>query len=77
MAKTKTIEMYAVVDSDGDYEIGISEEDAIENYEGNVSSLKDVDGFRMIKIIVTVHLPEVVTVHGTVGEHPKDVLIVK
>lgn len=75
MAITKAIEMYAVVDDEGDYGVGIDADDAAKNYEENVGAISEVCGFRMIKILVTVPLPEIVTLSGTVGEYPEAVLV--
>ena len=75
MAKTKAIEMYTAVDDDGGYGVGIDADDAVKNYGDNVGAISEVRGFRIIKIFVTVPLPEIVTLSGTVGEYPEAVLV--
>lgn len=77
MAKTKTIEMHAAIDDDGDYGVGIDADDAAKSYEENGGSISGVCGFRMVKILVTIPLPEIVTLSGTVGEYPEAVLVVE
>lgn len=74
--KTKVIELYAVVDNNGYYGFGLESDDAITNYEENIGELKEVDGFRMVKVLVTVPLPEVVTLSGTVGQDAEALLAV-
>ena len=53
-----TLDVWMCVDSAGDYGIGKDEASARENYESEIQSLSDADGFRLVKISATVPLPE-------------------
>ena len=57
---TATVDLWACVDSNGDYAVGSSDEAAREKYEEDVGALNEVAGFRLVKVAVTVPLPEVI-----------------
>jgi hypothetical protein len=68
MASKITVEMWACVDSAGDYAVGNSEEAAREKYEEDVQALSESSGFRLVKINVAVPLPEPVELTGEASE---------
>lgn len=67
MTKT-TVELWACIDSNGDYAVGYSEETAREKYEEDVGALSECSGFRLVKICVAVPLPEPVELTGEASE---------
>ena len=54
------VEVWICVDSSGDSAVGSSAEDAKERYEESIQQLAEADGFRLVKLLVKVPLPEVV-----------------
>ena len=60
MANTATVDAWLCIDSDGDYGVGKDEASARESYENDVQPLADANGFRLVKVSVTVPLPEVI-----------------
>ncbi len=56
--KTIDVEVWIVVDSCGDSAVGTDAHEARERFEENVQNLNDAEGFRMVKVIVKVPLPE-------------------
>ncbi len=58
------IELWACVDSDGQYECGTSAESARERFENEIGSLADVEGFRLVCLTVKVALPVPVELTG-------------
>jgi hypothetical protein len=60
MANTATVDAWLCIDSDGDYGVGKDETSAREAYENDVQPLSDANGFRLVKVSVTVPLPEVI-----------------
>ena len=65
MATMQEIEVWVMVNADGEYDCGTDEEKATENFEANCST----DGGRqLIKITLTVPLPETIEVEGTVPD---------
>ena len=64
--KTVEIEVFVCVDDCGDYAVGKESANAIEAYEGEVQALTDAGGFRMVKLTLTVPLPEIVEMTGEV-----------
>lgn len=67
-AKTVQVEVWVVIDENGDYDIGPDAETATENYGNNVGDLTSVNGFRTVKVTLTVPLPVVTELTGTVPD---------
>jgi hypothetical protein len=64
-AGTTEIEIYLVVDAGGDYEVGLTDDDATERFGENVGG----DSVRhMIKMIITVPLPRTIEVAAAIPE---------
>jgi hypothetical protein len=63
MATTTQVEVWVMVDQDGDYDVGTSEELARENYDGNIGG--DA-ARRLVKLLLTVPLPEPLVVTGVI-----------
>ena len=76
MAKTAQIEVYAIVDADGDYAVGKDAEAAVEKYTEDVGDLSEVDGVRTIKLLVTVPLPVEIVLSGVAVEDQEAALVV-
>lgn len=76
MAATVEVECFAVVDRDGNSAVGGSLEAAREKYEEDVGPLNECEGFRVVKSVITVTLPEVVTLTGTAGQDAEALLAV-
>ena len=69
MSKTKTtIELWACIDSNGDYATGEDAEKARERYEENVGAVSEAEGFRLVKVSVLVSLPEPVELTGEASD---------
>lgn len=66
MAKSVEVEAWVLVDDTGDYAVGKAAELATEAYENEVQELTATSGYRMVKLTVTVPLPEVVELSGVV-----------
>lgn len=62
---TTQVEIWVCVDSNGDVGIGECDVSAREKYEENIGNLNEAEGFRLVKVLVTVPLPEVSTVELT------------
>ena len=60
------VEVFVLVDAAGDYAVGNSPEAAREKYGEDVGPLEDTDGFRLVKVLLNVPLPEVVELAGDV-----------
>lgn len=71
---TKELEIFAIIDSDGDYAVGADRDEAAERYENNVGDIDDTDGFRIVRLVVQVPVPEVVTLSGEVSVVAEPVL---
>lgn len=63
----EALEIYVVVDSDGNYSCGVNASLARENYGNDVQAIEEADGFRMVCVKLQVALPAEVTVEGTVS----------
>jgi hypothetical protein len=63
--KYATVEVWLIVDQDGDTAQGNSLDAAKEDYAENIGALDDQDGFRAVKVLVRVPLPEVSVVEVT------------
>ena len=60
MANTTQVEVWCCVDADGGYAVGADEQAAKDKYEEDVGALNEAGGFRMVKVTVTVPLPELI-----------------
>lgn len=74
--QTCEVELWVCVDSNGDYSVAKTDSDARENYESEVQNLADTEGHRMVKVTLTVPLPEVVELTGTVPADEKPAAMV-
>jgi hypothetical protein len=64
-ANVAEIEIYLVVDTSGDYEVGVNEDDATERFGENIAG----DAIRhMIKMTITVPLPRTIEVSAALPE---------
>lgn len=61
---TKTLEVFLAVDTDGDWQSGTDQDDAVSNYANAIGSLVT----RVVKINVTLTLPEVQEASATVPD---------
>lgn len=68
MPKTMTAEVWVAVDADGNYVVGESRDDAVDNVAGSTP-------FRLVRLMVTVPIPEPVVVTATVGDEPSNVTV--
>ena len=57
-------EVWIVCDQAGDYAVGSSADAAREKYAEDIGELSSAEGFRMVKLLVRVPLPEVVELSG-------------
>ena len=65
MATTyKTVEVWVVIDSDGDYDVGPDRESADERYTETIADFGHAAGIRRVKVTVTVPLPTVIEVEA-------------
>jgi FAD/FMN-containing dehydrogenase len=55
-------ETWILINSDGDYVVGLTADEARENYTAAIGALEGCDGFRLVCVTVNVPLPEVSTV---------------
>ena len=58
-------EVFLVVDAAGDYAVGNDREAAIAEYENTIQPLADTEGFRIVRCMVKIALPEMVELTGT------------
>lgn len=65
MAATTTVEVFVLTDACGDTGIGMCEQSARENYEESIGPLADCDGFRIVKVFLTIPLPEIQVIEVT------------
>jgi hypothetical protein len=68
MPKTTQIEVWAVIDEDGDYAVGACCDSAAERYAEDVGGDAGTRGIRRVKLLVTVPLPEPIVLTGEVTE---------
>jgi hypothetical protein len=69
MAATyKTIEVWVVIDQDGDYAAGADRTAADEQFEATVNDFASSDGIRRVRVSVRVPLPTVLEVSAEVSE---------
>lgn len=62
------IEVYVVIDSNENVVVGLCRESAIEEYEEEIGSLSDVDGFTITKIRTKVRVPVMVEIEAKAEE---------
>ncbi len=74
MAQRIDVEVWVLVDSNGDYAAGSSQEQAKEHYEHDVQPVADTDGFRLVKVTVSVPLPQTAELTGSVADDGPAVL---
>lgn len=68
MARTKQIELVAIIDENGDYGAGVDEEAAREDYANRIQALEDAAGLRTVRLALTVPLPSVISLAGCVAD---------
>lgn len=64
--KVKGCEVYVLVDADGDYTVGKTEQEARENYGAMLQPMTSMSLFRVVKATLTVSLPCVEEVEAIV-----------
>lgn len=62
---TTQVEVWVLIDSDGDYEIGKDAADAASNFDNNIGTDPERPT-RLVKVLLTVPLPAVCVLSGTV-----------
>lgn len=68
MATTyKTVEVWVLIDEDGDYEVGASAEEAATRYADTVAQPDGERGMRRVKLAVRVPLPTPIELSGEVA----------
>ena len=68
MATFKTVEVFVMVDEDGDYECGVDVDAATERFDDNVGG---TGGRRLVRLTVKVPLPTVISLTGEVEADPE------
>jgi hypothetical protein len=63
-----TCEVWMIVDAAGDYAVGTDADAAKERYAEDVGELAEAEGFRLVKVSLTVPLPKVLEMAGTAPE---------
>jgi hypothetical protein len=67
MSQTTQVEVWVLVDANGDYAVGRDAADAREDYDNDIGNdVDEMGGFRLVKVLLTVPLPVVVELSGTV-----------
>ena len=61
-------EVWLCIDNDGCYEVGCDADEARSRYEENVGALADADGFRLVRLGVTIPAPEPISVEVDVPD---------
>ncbi len=61
-------EVFIVVDANGDCAVGTTADAARESFDDNVGGLADGEGFRMVRVTVSVPLPEIIDVTAEVED---------
>jgi hypothetical protein len=68
MPKTTTIEVWVVIDEDGDYAAGTTDEDAATKYRDEIGEPDlGTKGMRRVKVTLTIPLPEPIELAATVA----------
>jgi len=65
--QTCECECWICVDAEGQYAVGSDEASAREKYTEDVGDLSEVDGFRLVKVSLTVPLPKPIELSGVVA----------
>lgn len=60
MSDKQKVECWIAINSDGDYEVGTYDEEAIERFESNIQS--STAGIRLVRLTASITLPEYVEV---------------
>ena len=69
MKNPAVVEVWLVVDSDGEYGVGKGEKEASEDYDEKIGgTLETIQGFRTIKVTLSVPVPEITSLVGSVPE---------
>lgn len=68
MASMKTVEVWVLIDSDGNYAVANDQERVKEVYEEDTQPFGDADGFRLVKLSLRVALPEVIEASGEIPD---------
>ncbi len=72
------LEVWVVVDEQGDYAVGRDGPDCTERYEETIQPCADACGLRYVKVLLEVPLPALVEMSGTVPvDAPAGLLSVK
>lgn len=71
--KTANVEVWVLVDADGDYVAVDDRDTALERYEECFGGYSDAGAVRWVKVTLSVPLPVVVNVSATIGEEKTDV----
>ena len=69
--KLAMVELFVLIDDDSNWECGESVEKAIERFIDNVGTLDESEGFRIVKVKLSVPVPVIAEVSGiapAVGE---------
>ncbi len=69
--QTVDVEMWACIDSDGQYGVGHDADNARGNYADNIGALEDSEGFRLVRVTVKAPLPIIAELTGEVAEQGK------
>lgn len=65
-AKMQEVEVFVMIDADGSYIARETYDDLATAYAEHVGELSAQDGFRVVKVKLTVPLPELIEVTGTI-----------
>jgi hypothetical protein len=71
MTKRINAEIWVLTDTNGDYAVGIDADEARVKYEEQIGELAVCDGFRLVKVSLSVPLPSVAEVSGSI-DIPED-----
>lgn len=66
MPQTMQVEVWILVDESGDYALAKDEDSLSESYENDIQPVADAGATRRIKVLLTVPMPEAVTLTGVV-----------
>jgi|HubBroStandDraft_6_1064221.scaffolds.fasta_scaffold251313_3 hypothetical protein len=64
--KTTECEVWILVDADGNHSVGTDAERARGDYTDQIGALEETEGFRMVKVTLTVPMPVVPELTGSV-----------
>lgn len=67
--KVVVIELYVVVDADGDYSVGVNRDSAFERYSEDVNS-SPCRPMRAVRVLVSVPCPDEMTLKGALPAEP-------